>query len=61
MLAAGVVAFGAVRLMLDRWSAAPAWQGLRPGIQVGALAGLLLALALFSWPGVSPTFIYFKF
>ncbi|MGA2760087.1 MAG: MBOAT family protein [Candidatus Cybelea sp.] len=61
VLAAGVVAFGAVRLMLDRWTAAPAWQGLRPGIQVGALAGLLLALALFSWPGVSPAFIYFKF
>jgi alginate O-acetyltransferase complex protein AlgI len=61
VLAAGIVLFGGARLMLDRWSGAPAWQGLRPGIQVGALAGLLLALALFSWPGVSPTFIYFKF
>jgi D-alanyl-lipoteichoic acid acyltransferase DltB (MBOAT superfamily) len=61
VLAAGIVLFGAVRLLLERWSAAPAWQGLRPGIQVGALAGLLLALAVFSWPGLSPTFIYFKF
>ena len=61
VLAAGLVVFGAVRLLLERLTVAPAWQGLRPGIQVGALAGLLLALALFSWPGVSPTFIYFKF
>jgi D-alanyl-lipoteichoic acid acyltransferase DltB (MBOAT superfamily) len=61
VLAAGLVVFGGVRLALNRWPGAPAWQGLRPGIQVGALAGLLLALALFSWPGVSPTFIYFKF
>jgi alginate O-acetyltransferase complex protein AlgI len=61
VLAGGILVFAGVRLLLDRWSEAPAWQGVRPGIQVGALAGLLLALALFSWPGLSPTFIYFKF
>jgi alginate O-acetyltransferase complex protein AlgI len=61
VLAAGIVAFAGVRLVLDRRSVATAWQGLRPVVQVGALAGLLLALALFSWPGVSPAFIYFKF
>ena len=60
VLAAGIVIFGAVRLLLERWSVARL-AALRPGVQVGALAGLLLALALFSWPGVSPTFIYFKF
>jgi hypothetical protein len=37
------------------------WLQLRPGLQAGALAGLLVALQLFSWSGVSPTFIYFKF
>jgi hypothetical protein len=34
---------------------------LRPLGQAGVLAGVLLALQLLSWPGVSPTFIYFKF
>jgi alginate O-acetyltransferase complex protein AlgI len=61
VLAAGIVAFGAVRLVLERGGVAPAWPALRPVYQVGALAGLLLALQLFSWPGISPTFIYFKF
>ena len=37
------------------------WQQLRPGLQAGALGGLLVVLQLFSWSGVSPTFIYFKF
>lgn len=61
VLAAGIVAFGGLRLLLDRRNAGPAWLELRPGLQAGALAGLLLALALLSWPGVSPSFIYFKF
>ena len=56
-----VVAFGALRLALARWSIAPQWVQLRPAVQIGALAGLLVTLQLFSWPGLSPTFIYFKF
>jgi alginate O-acetyltransferase complex protein AlgI len=61
VLAVGVVAFGALRLALARWSIAPQWVQLRPAVQIGALAGLLVTLQLFSWPGLSPTFIYFKF
>jgi alginate O-acetyltransferase complex protein AlgI len=61
VLATAIVAFGGLRFILDRWNISPAWQALRPSVQIGALAGLLLALQLFSWPGVSPTFIYFKF
>ncbi|HVN68622.1 MAG TPA: MBOAT family protein [Candidatus Binatia bacterium] len=61
VLAAGVVAFGAARLLFDRWNLRLAWDQLRPLSQAGALAGVLLALALLSWPGLSPTFIYFKF
>jgi alginate O-acetyltransferase complex protein AlgI len=61
VLAAGIVAFGAIRLLLNRRGFAPGWMQLRPPAQAGALAGLLLALQLLSWPGVSPTFIYFKF
>ena len=61
LLAAGIVAFGTVRLVLERRNVVLSWQQLRPSLQVGALAGLLVALQLFSWSGVSPTFIYFKF
>jgi alginate O-acetyltransferase complex protein AlgI len=61
VLAAGIVAFGAIRLLLNRRGFAPGWMQLRSPAQAGALAGLLLALQLLSWPGVSPTFIYFKF
>jgi hypothetical protein len=48
-------------LLLDRFAPRFAWPELRPAAQVGALAGLLLALQLLTWPGISPTFIYFKF
>jgi alginate O-acetyltransferase complex protein AlgI len=61
VLAAGVVAFGALRLLLDRRPSGLTWPRLRPLVQAGVLAGLLLALELLSWPGLSPTFIYFKF
>ncbi len=61
LLAAGIVAFGAARLLLERRNLTFSWQQLRPGLQAGALAGLLVVLQLFSWSGVSPTFIYFKF
>jgi hypothetical protein len=37
------------------------WPRLGPLVQVGAMAGLLVALELLTWPGISPTFIYFKF
>jgi alginate O-acetyltransferase complex protein AlgI len=61
VLAAGIVLFGAIRLLLDRWKIEPAWPQLRPITQIASLAGLLLALELLTWPGLSPTFIYFKF
>jgi D-alanyl-lipoteichoic acid acyltransferase DltB (MBOAT superfamily) len=61
VLAAGIVAFGVVRLALERRSINPQWAQFRPALQIGALAGLLFALQLFSWSGPSPAFIYFKF
>jgi alginate O-acetyltransferase complex protein AlgI len=61
VLAGGIVLFGAVRLLFERFGPHLAWPQLRPAAQVGALAGLLLALQLLTWPGISPTFIYFKF
>jgi len=61
VLTIGIVAFGAARLGLERLKFQPSWLALRPLAQAGALAGLLVALELLTWPGVSPTFIYFKF
>jgi alginate O-acetyltransferase complex protein AlgI len=61
VLAAGIAAFGLVRLLLSERRIEPWWLQLRPLAQIGTLAGLLLALELLTWPGLSPTFIYFKF
>jgi D-alanyl-lipoteichoic acid acyltransferase DltB (MBOAT superfamily) len=61
VLAVGIAAFGLVRLLLRERRIEPSWFQLRPLAQVGTLAGLLLALELLTWPGLSPTFIYFKF
>jgi alginate O-acetyltransferase complex protein AlgI len=61
VLATGIVAFGAVRLLLERWKVEISWTGLRPLAQIGTLTGLLLTLELLTWPGASPPFIYFKF
>ncbi len=61
VLAAGILAFGVVRFLLEQSGIKLAWPRVRPIVQAGVLAGLLLALELLSWPGVSPTFIYFKF
>jgi alginate O-acetyltransferase complex protein AlgI len=61
VLAAGILAFGALRLLLDRLRVEFTWRRLQPAAQAGALAGLLIALQLLSWPGLSPAFIYFKF
>lgn len=60
VLAAGIVVFGALRLLL-RQRRLPEWPQLSPLTAAASLAGLLLALQLFAWPGISPTFIYFKF
>ncbi len=61
VLTAGVAGFGALRLALDRLGIRPGWADLRPRMQAAALGGLLLVLMLLTWPGLSPTFIYFKF
>ena len=61
VLGVGIVAFGVVRFCLERLGINPSWRQLRPIAQAGTLAGLLLALELLAWPGISPTFIYFKF
>jgi alginate O-acetyltransferase complex protein AlgI len=61
VLAGGIVAFGALRVVFDRYAISPAWIRLAPFGQAGALACLLLTLMLLTWPGISPTFIYFKF
>ncbi len=61
VLAAGIVVFAAIRLFLERCSFEPKWPQLPAVAQVGTLAGLLVVLELFTWQGVSPTFIYFKF
>ena len=61
VLSAGIVVFGVSRLVLDRFALELAWLRLRPIAQVGTLAGLLLALEMLTWPGISPSFIYFKF
>ena len=61
VLGAGIVAFGALRLVCDARRFKLSWQQLHLPAQTGILAGLLLALELLTWPGVSPTFIYFKF
>jgi alginate O-acetyltransferase complex protein AlgI len=61
VLACGIVLFGIARIVLDRRGITIVWPRLRPLTQIGALAGLLLALQLLTWAGPSPTFIYFKF
>ncbi len=61
VLAAGIVAFAAARLLADRLGFAPTWATLRPFAAAATLGGLLLALMLLTWPGISPAFIYFKF
>ena len=61
VLAGAIVAFAIARMLLARYAALPQWPRISWGFQSAALAGLLLALQVFPWAGVSPTFIYFKF
>jgi alginate O-acetyltransferase complex protein AlgI len=61
VLAAGICLFAFVHILAGRRAASIQWQRFSWGLRGAALAGLLLALQLFSWPGISPTFIYFKF
>jgi alginate O-acetyltransferase complex protein AlgI len=61
VLAGGIVAFGAAWRLFERRGGGPAWTQLRPFAQAGSLAAILLVLQLLSWPGISPSFIYFKF
>jgi len=51
------LAIGLVQERGARWD----WQRIPIGVQAGALAGLLLALEVCSWPGQSVPFVYFKF
>jgi alginate O-acetyltransferase complex protein AlgI len=46
---------------LARWTAHLRWNRVPAPVQAGALATLLLAIELLSWPGSPVTFIYFKF
>jgi alginate O-acetyltransferase complex protein AlgI len=61
VLATGIVAFAALRIVADRYTASLRWPHMSWTFQAATLAGLLVALQLFSWSGLSPTFIYFKF
>jgi alginate O-acetyltransferase complex protein AlgI len=61
VLACAIVAFAALRLLYQRCGLQITWPQLRPFAQAATLAGLLLALQMLTWPGLSPTFIYFKF
>jgi alginate O-acetyltransferase complex protein AlgI len=61
LLAVGIVAFGAFRFAAGASLSAFAWAALRPAARIVTLAGVLLALELLTWQGVSPSFIYFKF
>ena len=61
VLACGIVAFAIVRMAFAGYANSVAWPRIAWTFQAAALAGLLVGLQLFSWAGVSPTFIYFKF
>jgi hypothetical protein len=61
VLAAGIVTFAVGRIVVERSTASLQWPRMALTFQAVALAGLLVALQLFSWAGISPTFIYFKF
>ncbi len=61
VLAAAIVAFAMLRVVWGQDAASLHWPRITWRLQAAAFAGLLLALQLFSWAGISPTFIYFKF
>jgi alginate O-acetyltransferase complex protein AlgI len=61
VLAAGIVTFAVGRIVVERSAASLQWPRMALTFQAVALAGLLVALQLFSWTGISPAFIYFKF
>ena len=61
VLAAGILLYGAVSLAAARLRIDPAWSAISVAGRALTLAGLLVAIELFSWPGAPATFIYFKF
>ena len=60
-LAVCLVLFGIVRLVTNRSAANVSWQTLPSAAQVAVLVAAVFAVELFSWPGTTATFIYFKF
>lgn len=60
-LAIALIAFAAIRLVVPLVKIDFSWNALPLATRAAALAGLLVALELFSWPGAPATFIYFKF
>jgi alginate O-acetyltransferase complex protein AlgI len=61
VLAAALLVFAAARIALAERVSALRWGRISPSLQAAALASLLLAIELLSWPGSPVTFIYFKF
>jgi alginate O-acetyltransferase complex protein AlgI len=61
VLAAGVLLFAAVRIVLGSRTPRLSWIELPRLAQAGALAALLIGVEVLSWPGAAQPFIYFKF
>ena len=60
-LGIGIVSFGIVRMVMNRFVANVSWRALPSGMQAAVLVAALFAVELLSWPGTTATFIYFKF
>jgi alginate O-acetyltransferase complex protein AlgI len=61
VLSGGILLFAIARIAWLRLRVELTWNALPFGARAAALAGLLLAIELFSWSGAPATFIYFKF
>ncbi|MGB8520466.1 MAG: MBOAT family protein [Candidatus Tumulicola sp.] len=56
-----IVAFGILWMAVSRLMPKLSWSALSAGVQAAFLVVALFAVELFSWPGTTATFIYFKF
>jgi alginate O-acetyltransferase complex protein AlgI len=61
VLACALLTFAVARIALPQPALDLRWSRLSVPAQAGALATLLVAIELLSWPGSAVTFIYFKF